>query len=225
MLVGAIYLTSVGAITLRRRCYAVTDMGLSSWFRRGRPAQDADLRGQLIAAVVAKDLASLARLTREHQDIIAAEFGDWKTVPMAMKDDPVLLEQYGEMLIAVARVFERDGDSSLLESLGGDPADQPVETWNEEIATAAALAAAGRHADAARALTALAERLAALRGSAVDFYQPRVLGKLGVARYQAGDVAGALDATRQARDICQRLGDEEGVTAYTTNLTNMGATD
>ena len=200
-------------------------MGFTSWFRRGRPAEDADLRSQLIVAVAEKDLAALARLIRDHRDVIAGEFEDWKTVPMPMKDDPVLLGQYGEMLIAVARIFEREGDSSLMDRLGGDPADQPVETWNEEIATAAAFTAVGRHADAAQALAALAQRLASLRGSAVDFYQPRVLGKLGVARYQAGDVAGALDATRQARDICQRLGDDEGVAAYTANLTNMGASD
>ena len=200
-------------------------MGLSSWFRRDRRVQDADLRSQLIAAVAAKDLTSLARLTRDQRDVIAAEFDDWKTVPMAMKDDPALLEQYGEMLIAIARIFEREGDRSLIESLGGDPADQPVETWNEEIATAAALAAAGRHGEAARVLSGLAERLAALRGSAVDFYQPRVLGKLGIARYQVGDVAGAVTATRQARDICQRLGDVDGVAAYTANLSNMAAAD
>jgi hypothetical protein len=201
-------------------------MGLTSWFRRRPHAPaDVDLRSQLIGAVAAKDLAAFARLTREHHEVIVAEFHEWKTVPMAMKDDPALLEQYGEMLIAVARLFEREGDRTLLDALGGDPADQPVDTWNEEIATAAALAAAGRPADAARALAALAERLAALRGSAVDFYQPRVLGKLGIARYEAGDIAGALAATRQARDICERLGDDEGVTAYSTNLTNMGAPD
>ena len=200
-------------------------MGLSRWFKRSQPDQDMDLRSQLVAAVIKKDLSAIAQITRDHREVIAREFSAWKTVPMTMKDDPALLEQYGEMLISVARIFERDGDKSLLDGLGGDPADQPVDTWNEEMATAAALAAAGRHADAARVLSGLAERLAALRGSAVDFYQPRVLGKLGIARYQAGDVAGALDATRQARDICQRLGDEEGVAAYSTNLTNMGATD
>jgi tetratricopeptide (TPR) repeat protein len=201
------------------------EMGFTSWFKRGQPAEAADLRSRLIGAVAAKDLPGLARITRDHREAIAAEFADWKTVPMAMREDPALLEQYGEMLIAVARVLEAEGDASLMQQLQGDPASAPIEQWNDEMAAAAALAAAGRHTEAARLLEALLGRITALRGSAVDFYQPRVLGKLGIARYQSGDVPGALDATRQARDICQRLGDEEGVAAYSSNLTNMGATD
>jgi hypothetical protein len=200
-------------------------MGFTSWFTRGRPAEEPDLRSQLIAAVARKDLAGLARITRDRRAVIAAEFPDWKAVPMAMREDPALLEQYGAMLIAVARVFEADSDASLMDQLRGDPVANPIEQWNEEIATAGILSAGGRHLEAARALEALLGRITALRGSAVDFYQPRVLGKLGVARYQAGDTTGAIAATRQARDICQRLGDEDGVAAYTTNLTNMGAPD
>ena len=200
-------------------------MGFTSWFKRGRPAEEPDLRSQLITAVAQKDLAGLARTTRNHREVIAAEFPDWKTVPMAMREDPALLEQYGEMLIAVARVFEADGDAGLMGQLSGDPASNPIEQWNEEIATAGTLSAGGRHLEAARTLEALLGRITALRGSAVDFYQPRVLGKLGIARHHAGDIAGAVAATRQARDICQRLGDEEGVAAYTTNLENMGAPD
>jgi len=61
-----------------------------------------------------------------------------------------------------------------------------------------------------------------MRGSAVDFYRPRVLGKLGIALFQAGDADRARDMTRQARDICRQLGDEDGVQAYETNLANMG---
>lgn len=198
-------------------------MGLTSWFSRSRPdAPAADLRSQLITLVGRKDLAGLARVVLEQHDTIEAEFAGWMTVPMAMREDPPLLEKYGEMLMAVARIFEREGNVSLVKRLEGDPQDSPVETWNEQIAIAAALTDQGRHNEAAQVLAALADHLAPLRGSAVDFYQPRVLGKLGIARYRAGDHAGAANATRQARDICQRLGDEDGVKTYETNLDNMG---
>jgi hypothetical protein len=48
-----------------------------------------------------------------------------------------------------------------------------------------------------------------------------VLGKLGIALYQAGDVSRAREVTRQARDICRQLGDEDGVQAYETNLSKF----
>ena len=199
----------------------VPAMALFSFRRRTTTSSAPDLRSQLISLVARKDLRSLAVLVRERRETIAAEFKDWVTVPMAMKEDQQLLEQYGEMLLSVARIAEHDGDPSLVKMLEGDPADAPVEVWNEQIAMAAALSEQERFTDAARVLAALAERLAVMRGSAVDFYRPRVLGKLGIALYQAGDVGRGREVTEQARDICQQLGDDDGVQAYDANLQNM----
>jgi hypothetical protein len=191
-------------------------------FRRRTTASSLpDLRSQLISLVARKDLRSLAVLVRERRETIVAEFREWTTVPMAMKDDQQLLEQYGEMLLSVARIAEHDGDPSLVKMLEGDPADAPVEVWNEQIAMAAALSEQKRFTDAAQVLAALAERLAVMRGSAVDFYRPRVLGKLGIALYQSGDIGRGREVTEQARDICEQLGDADGVQAYDANLQNM----
>ena len=196
-------------------------MALFPFRKRPTTASPPDLRSQLISLVARKDLPALAALVRQRRETVMAEFRDWTTVPMAMKEDPQLLEQYGEMLLSVARIVEHDGDASLVKMLEGDPADAPVEIWNEQIAIAAALSAQARFADAAQVLSLLADRLALMRGSAVDFYRPRVLGKLGVALYQSGEIIRAREVTTQARDICQQLGDEEGVQAYDANLRNM----
>lgn len=191
-------------------------------FRRRTPAPSApDLRSQLIHLVSRKNLPSLTALVRERRQTITAEFEGWTTVPMVMKDDPQLLEQYGEMLLAVARIIEHDGDPSLARMLDGDPSDAPVELWNEQIAIATALSEQERFTDAAQVLSVLADRLAMMRGSAVDFYRPRVLGKLGIALYQSGEINRGRETTSQARDLCQQLGDEEGVQAYDANLRNM----
>jgi hypothetical protein len=197
-------------------------MGLFSFLKRSAPAAPQDLRSQLIGFVARKDLNGLAALVRERKATIVAEFDDWMTVPQAMQNDQPLLAQYGEMLLAIARIAEHDGDGSLLKRLEGDPADAPVEMWNEQMAIAASLSAQQRFTDAVRVLEALAERMAPMRGSAVDFYRPRVLGKLGIALFHAGDVDRARELTGQARDICRQLGDEDGVQAYETNLANMG---
>ena len=195
-------------------------MGFLTFLKRA-PSAPADLRTQLVTLVMRKDLNGLARLVRDRRETIASEFESWLTVPMDMQEDAALLEHYGEMLLAVARIVDHDGDSRLLKRLEGDPADSPVETWNEQIAIAASLSDQQRFADAARILESLVERMGNLRGSAVDFYRPRVLGKLGVALFQAGQPARARDVTQQALDICRQLGDEDGVQAYETNLANM----
>jgi hypothetical protein len=197
-------------------------MGLLTFLKRSSPSTPQDLRSRLIALVIRKDLNGLAQVVREQREIIVAEFNDWMTVPQAMQEDQTLLAHYAEMLLAVARVAEHDGDPSLLTRLEGDPADAPVETWNEQMAIAASLSGQQRFADAVRVLESLADRMEKMRGSAVDFYRPRVLGKLGIALFQAGDADRARDMTRQARDICRQLGDEDGVQAYETNLANMG---
>lgn len=198
-------------------------VGLLAFLKRPvTGAAGKDLRLELVALVARKDLNSLARVVRERRETVAAEFADWMTVPSVMKDDPALLEQYAEMLLSVARIIEHDGDASLLKMLEGDPASAPVETWNEQIAIASSLTAQARFGEAVRVLDALITRMGALRGSAVDFYRPRVLGKLGIALFQSGDVERAREVTRQALDICTQLGDDEGVGAYETNLANMG---
>jgi hypothetical protein len=197
-------------------------MGLLTFLKRPAASEPPDLRTQLVMLVGRQDLNGLARLVRAQRDTIAAEFAGWLTVPIAMKDDQSLLERYGEMLLSVARIIDHDGDATLLKMLEGGPADAPVESWNEQMAMAASLSEQGRFPEAARVLEFLAARLDDLRGSAVDFYRPRVLGKLGIALYQGGDIAAGQDATRRARDICRSLGDEDGVQAYETNLANMG---
>jgi hypothetical protein len=197
-------------------------MGLLDFLKRSSPAEPTDLRDELISCVARKDLPALAARVRQRREQIAAEFGDWMTVPQVLQQDQSLLAQYGEMLLAVARIVDHDGDPTLLKRLERDPADAPVEMWNEQMAIAASLSAQQRYGEAARLLEALAARLDTLRGGAVDFYRPRVLGKLGIALYQAGDTGRGQEMTRQARDICRQLGDEDGVQAYETNLANMG---
>jgi hypothetical protein len=138
-----------------------------------------------------------------------------------MRTDQQALASYGEMLITVARLFEQQGEDGPMASLRGDPVANPIEGWNTQVAAAQQLTDQGRHAEAAAILSALLATMEGIRGSAIDFYRPRVLGKLGVALYQAGDVGRAMAVTAEARDFCRSIGDEEGVSAYTTNLENM----
>lgn len=199
-------------------------MGLLDWWRAARTlAAPGDLRAALIEAVAAKDSRAVSALFTSNREIIRASFADWSTVPIDLRNDQQALASYGEMLITVARLFEQQGDEEPMNSLRGDPVANPIDQWNAEVAAAQRLSDAGQHADAAAMLSALLEAMDGVRGSAIDFYRPRVLGKLGVALYLAGDVDRAREVTAAARDFCESIGDEEGVATYRTNLENMAA--
>lgn len=199
-------------------------MGLLDWWKAARTlAAPADLRAALIEAVAAKDSRAVSALFTSNRETIRGSFVEWSTVPIDLRSDQAALASYGEMLITVARLFEQQGDVEPMNSLRGDPVANPIDQWNGEMATAQRLSDEGRYADAAATLSAVLAAMEGVRGSAIDFYRPRLLGKLGVALYLAGDVTRAREVTAEARDFCESIGDEEGVTAYRTNLENMAA--
>jgi tetratricopeptide (TPR) repeat protein len=79
-----------------------------------------------------------------------------------------------------------------------------------------------RAAEAVTLLKTVLSGLDALSGSAVQHYRPRVLGRLGIALLQVGDRRESVRVTKEALRLCQSLGDEEGIRAYTKNLNTIG---
>jgi len=52
-----------------------------------------------------------------------------------------------------------------------------------------------------------------------------VLGRLGIALLHIGDKREAVRITREALELCRSLKDEEGIRAYTTNLSTIGTVE
>jgi hypothetical protein len=197
-------------------------MGLLDWWKAARTlAEPADLRAALIDAVATKDSRAVSALFTNNREAIRAAFAEWSTVPIDMRHDQAALASYAEMLITIARLFEQQGDDGPMASLRGDPVSNPIDQWNAAVAAAQQLSDEGRHAEAAAALSALLTAMDGIRGSAIDFYRPRVLGKLGVVLYLSGEVARARQVTEEARDFCQAIDDEEGMAIYAANLQEM----
>jgi tetratricopeptide (TPR) repeat protein len=186
-----------------------------------RPAPPADLRAALIDAVDREDWQGLAVLCERHQDEIRASFPAWRQVPEDVRRDPEAQGRYARGLITVAQLFEQSGDGSLIASLMGTQADNPMSAWQRALGTAQSLLEQDQPGEAADLLRATLARVEGLAGTAVVPLLSRTFGMLGVALFRAGDAQGAVEATRQAAKLCEEAGDSEGAAIYTANLQRM----
>lgn len=194
-------------------------MGVFDWFSRRTPKPAGDLREALIAAFTVQRHDVMVQLVNANVAAIRESFPEWTTVPKEIRNDPEALDRYAQTLFAVASVFERSGDASLMTRLR---LKNPTDEWEKDLVTARALIDEKRAAEALTLLKTIFSSLDAHTGSAVQYYRPRVLGDMGIALAQIGDRREAVKVTREALHLCQSLGDAEGIRAYSKNLDTIG---
>lgn len=175
------------------------------------------LRDALLAAAGAKDYGTFATLYNANRPAIRAEFPQWLKCPAEIRGDTPATQRYCEGLLFIARVFQDKEDDTLFNALVR-PEDNPIARWREDMATADRLIEEGSPGDAVTLLEATLRDVERGQGTAVDELRPRILGRMGIARFRAGDWQGGAENTRRAMALCESAGDEEGVRAYTSNL-------
>ena len=195
-------------------------MGLFDIFKR-KPPLPAKLPDALIEAAYRQDSKSLTALSALHQEEIRRSFPTWRTVPAELRRNPAAQDRYCKGLIAIASHFESFGDSSLIQLLMGDEADNPIVRWQRDLTEAQSLMDRGRADEAVMLLHAVIQRTRGLSGDGVTEYKPRTFGSLGAAYFRAGDKARAIEFTQQALEMCREVGDEEGVRTYAGNLQHI----
>ena len=198
-------------------------MGISNWFRprAQKPSAD-DLLAALLDAFGRKDYERAMHLINDNTDRIRTEFESWKRVPEPMREDAAATERYVHTLVTIANVFERAGDRSLRDLLEGNR-QGPMAEWTDAMAQAERLTEKGQYAEAIAMLRTTLAQISGTSGTAVDYFRCRALGRLGIALVKLGDRSEAIRVTREALEICRRTGDDEGVTAYLTNLRGLGS--
>src|SRR6185503_15423873 len=178
---------------------------LFDWFNRRRPSeQPGDLRDALIAAYSAKDFETLKTLINRNSDDIRHSFHDWLKLPADVAQDPVAIQSYVDTLGLIARLFERSGDSSLIQQMQGG---NPLHDWQQRVEAAQASLDQGRAHEAVALLKGVLDELDADGTIVRSNFRPMVLGRLGAALVKAGDKREAFAVTRQALELCQTLGD------------------
>src|SRR5262249_39740582 len=118
------------------------------------------LRQLLFQAVAVKDDVALEALCRRHEAQILELFPSWRTVPEPLRDRPAEAQKFIESVVAVARVFQdRLGKPALMQSLIGDPKDNPLVRWQEDLEAARKEMDGFRYKQALERLQALLTRV------------------------------------------------------------------
>jgi tetratricopeptide (TPR) repeat protein len=183
--------------------------------RRPGPDLSPDaLRERLFDAVERGDRGALDALAAKHEAAIIEHFAIWVTVPGPVRGDPGALQRYAGGLIGVAQRFAQRGNPALLQALMGSPGDNPIQRWQE------AMHRAGEHMEqldfdeAARLLSAEAERVRGLSGGEAGRMLAITLGRLAECHFSAGRPEAALPLYNEALEICRAGSDVEGIAAY-----------
>lgn len=162
------------------------------------------------------------RLINTHKAVIRERFRSWMTVPEDVRGDREAVQCYFNTLLMLATGFENAGDRTLKNWLMRQGEDNPLEGWQRDLERGQALIDEGRPAEAIPLLRCILDSARGAIGTAIDHHRPRVLGHLGITLARSGNSAEAIRVTREARDLCRNIGDEEGVRIYTANLDALG---
>ncbi|TSJ44833.1 tetratricopeptide repeat protein [Fluviicola chungangensis] len=125
---------------------------------------------------------------------------------------------YANGLINLAVCMNELGDSDCLEHLQGDNSENPLDRIGKSCEQANNLSDQGNHDEAVTLLNEILATLSTLKGPGVDFYQPRVLGLIGMCHFRMGNKKSAELFIRQAYDFCISIRDEESANIYGENL-------
>jgi len=179
---------------------------------------DDELREALFEAAGASDAALVSKLAADHLERIVGLFPAWKTVPPAVRSDPRQLERWAKGVLGVAHAVALLGDDSLLEQVLARPEDDVLRPWGNAYLAAQADVEARDYASAIKSLEQVLERNAEVAGTGVDDLRAKSWGMLGIAYFRAGNKEQARACTLKARDLCARIGDDEGIEIYTEHL-------
>jgi hypothetical protein len=195
-----------------------------AWFNFSRETfSDDQLKTVLFDSVAVGNAREINRLVRGHRERVAVLFLTWTTLPEDVRSDPLRTKWWAEGAIGVAKAAAALGDNSLMAQLLGPREENIIISWQNAFLAAEAEASSGNYASAIRLLEDMLERVKGVTGSGVDDLLPKTYGLLGTLYYRAGDATVARSYTVKAKEYCERIGDDEGVKTYTSNLRTIDA--
>ncbi len=180
-------------------------MSILDRLRRRHPGLDPEeVRSRLFAAYAAHDGAGLAALCRDHADLIAAHFAEWKDGAKPAAGDDPRPQRHVETLAAIATFFGRVLGRSELERILVPPGEaDPTQAWRRTLKHARALM---EELDFERAAAMLGDFLIDVRhapGSVADNYVAAANSLLGQCDFLRGRVQEAEAPLARAAEMCE----------------------
>ncbi len=182
-----------------------------------------DVKDRLISKIKSNDKSGFYKICVKNADEIKEKYEEWLTVPEDLRENSEYVNMHALMLQYIAQFFADNGEKRYLNLLtGGD--NNPIKKWDKAFAYIRDLMENKEYEEAAPIMEKIIEEMKELKGTAVEFYLPRIYGDLGIAEYHLGHIEKAIDVTDKAMKICKEIGDEEGYQTYKRNKIEMGAT-
>jgi hypothetical protein len=183
-----------------------------------------ELFAQIRDAFVRQDDTRLASLCNENLEEIVENFGSWLRVPEEIRSDRAAVDAWVQSLILIAQMFEGAGFPELMQQLSGR-GNNPIDHWTSAFAKAHQLVKTGQYQEAVALLRSCVPEIHEASGDFVDEMRPKMYGLIGKALFAGADADEGKRFTQMALDDCRRVGDEEGVRAYSSNLRMMAASE
>ena len=187
--------------------------------RRSPPPDPEELRGMIFDAHARKDGARVAELCREHADLIAAHFEEWKARARDVADDERLLKRYLETLVAIATYFQRVlSRPQLAEILVPPGQTDPTEAWRDALKQAHERMEALDFEGAAGMLGDFLIDIHDFRGPVVKGYVAAANSLLGQCDFHRGRTEDAATFLERAVQLCEEADEPVNVRANLENL-------
>ncbi len=189
-------------------------------FRRRSPPPDPEqVRASIFDAHARRDGARVAALCREHADLIATHFTEWKERAREVADDERLLQRYLETLVAVATYFQRVlGRPELGEILVPPGQTDPTVPWRESLKQAHERMEALDFEGAAGMLGDFLIDIRDFRGPVVKGFVAAANSLLGQCDFHRGRGEDAAVFLARAATLCEEANEPGNVRANLENL-------
>jgi len=189
-------------------------------FRRPPRAPDPEeLRSRIFDAHAQRDGASVAALCREHADLIAAHFAEWKEHATEVSQDERLLQRYVETLVAIATFFRRVLGRPELEQILVPPGQpDPTEAWRTALEQARERMEALDFDRAAEMLGDFLIDIRDFRGPVVKGYVAAANSLLGQCDFHRGRAEEAATFLARAAALCEEADEPANVRANLESL-------
>jgi hypothetical protein len=176
---------------------------------------------EVISSFAAGNMQRFHQLLDANAEQVKSAFPAWTTpVPEQIMKDPVQLKQFGGAMVAMIQYFDAKGDSSLARMIESKDPTNAVSNWGQNLDQAQLLLDSSPR-QTIKILEPYAVQFKGGQGTAADKYMPRTLGVLGVAYFKLGNPPRALAYLEQAKSYCERIGDQEGIDAYSANIDHV----